>query len=328
MQVRELDLTDDEVIAFADLHAGVLQPSPRRINPYFLGYKILEDIERRFSDDGKDLDAAREKLFEVREIENDASLLRNYLTRELCDDLDLYVYGQQGDDVVVTDKDWENVRDMLVDELTAHGKPLIVADDGDYRGNRELYLRHSWEGRDLDLNYAEHVLEYVGNLWGRTVHLEMNNGGNQAVLSWDAEEGIAAKRDRARIAPRRGGSRTAPYISRACRAACHIDIERRGAARPRFPRECALMDEHAEAVHGAQSACLRGAQQRRRAVDEVVDRPHSAGDASRGQRESAVSSPCRPTEVALTSSAASGSIAARPHRCLMPVTVRLAGYCC
>ncbi len=97
------------------------------------------------------MDAAREKLFEVREIENDASLLRNYLTRELCDDLDLYIYGQQGDDVVVTEKDWEKVRDTLVTELTAHGRPLIVADDGDYRGNRELYLRHSWEGRDLDL---------------------------------------------------------------------------------------------------------------------------------------------------------------------------------
>ncbi len=191
--MRELDLTDDEVIAFADLHAGVLQPSPKRINPYFLGYKIIEDIERRFSDDGKDPAAARAKLFEVREIENDASLLRNYLTRELCDDLDLYIYGQQDDDIVVTDKDWEKVRDMLVTELTTHGKPLIVVDDGDYRGNRELYLRHAWEGRDLDLGYAEHVLEHVGKLWGRTVHLETNNGGNQAILSWDAQDGHQRK---------------------------------------------------------------------------------------------------------------------------------------
>jgi len=175
------------------LHAGVLQPSPKRINPYFLGYKILEDIERRFSDDGNDPDAARAKLFEVREIENDASLLRNYLTRELCDDLDLYVYGQQGDDVVVTEKEWEKVRDLLVNELTTHGKPLIVADDGDYRGNRELYLRHAWEGHDLDLSYAERVLEYVGRLWGRTVHLETNNDGNQAVLSWDAQDGHRRK---------------------------------------------------------------------------------------------------------------------------------------
>jgi len=191
--MRELDLTDDELIAFADLHAGVLQPSPRRINPYYLGYKILEDIERRYTTDGDDLTAAREKLFEVREIENDASLLRNYLTRELCDDLDLYAYGQQGDDVVVTDKNWERVRDSLVVELTSHGRPLIVVDDGDYRGNRELYLRHAHEGRDLDLGYAEKVLEYVSTLWGRTVHLETHNDDAQCVLSYDEQEGHRRK---------------------------------------------------------------------------------------------------------------------------------------
>jgi stage V sporulation protein R len=191
--MRELDLTDDELIAFADLHAGVLQPSPRRINPYYLGYKILEDIERRYMTDGDDLTTAREKLFEVREIENDASLLRNYLTRELCDDLDLYVYGQQGDDVVVTDKNWERVRDSLVVELTSHGRPLIVVDDGDYRGNRELYLRHAHEGRDLDLGYAEKVLEYVTTLWGRTVHLETYNDDAQCVLSYDEQEGHRRK---------------------------------------------------------------------------------------------------------------------------------------
>jgi stage V sporulation protein R len=187
--MRELNLTDEEVIAFADLHAGVLQPSPRRINPYYVGYKALEDIERRWSEGGKEPEKGREKLFEVREVENDASLLRNYLTRELCEDLDLYQYGKQGDDVVVTETNWEEVRDALVAEVTTHGRPLIVADDGDYRGNRELYLRHAWEGRDLDVQYAEKVLEYVHRLWGRTVHLETHNGGNQMLLSYDATDG-------------------------------------------------------------------------------------------------------------------------------------------
>lgn len=191
--MRALDLTDDEVIAFADLHAGVLQPSQRRINPYYLGYKMLVDIERRYSDDGKDPAAGRAKLFEVREVENDASLLRNYLTRDLCEELDLFVYGQQGDEVVVTETDWEAVRDALVSDLTTHGKPLIVVDDGDYRGSRELYLRHAYEGRDLDIGYAEKVLEYVHRLWGRTVYLEIHNGGNQTVLSYDATDGHRRK---------------------------------------------------------------------------------------------------------------------------------------
>jgi stage V sporulation protein R len=187
--MRELNLTDEEVIAFADLHAGVLQPSPRRINPYYVGYKVLEDIERRWSEDGKEPEKGRAKLFEVREVENDASLLRNYLTRALCEDLDLYQYGKQGDDIVVTETKWEDVRDALVAEVTTHGKPLIVVDDGDYRGNRELYLRHSREGRDLDLQYAEKVLEYVYRLWGRTVHLETHNGDKQMLMSYDSTDG-------------------------------------------------------------------------------------------------------------------------------------------
>ena len=191
--MRELDLTDDELISFADMHAGVLQPSARRINPYYVGFKILEDIERRWSDNGAAPEKGRDKLFEVREIESDASLLRNYLTRELCEDLDLYQYGPQGEDVVVTETEWERVRDALVAEVTAHGKPLIVADDGDYRGNRELYLRHAREGRDLDLQYAEKVLEYVHRLWGRTVHLETHNNDTEMVMSYDPAEGHRRK---------------------------------------------------------------------------------------------------------------------------------------
>ena len=48
--MRELDLTREEYIEFARLHAGVLSPSPRgRINPYYVGFKIFEDIERRWN---------------------------------------------------------------------------------------------------------------------------------------------------------------------------------------------------------------------------------------------------------------------------------------
>ena len=33
----------------------------------------------------------------VREFENDVSIIRNYMTKELVDDLDLYLYERQGD---------------------------------------------------------------------------------------------------------------------------------------------------------------------------------------------------------------------------------------
>ena len=46
--LREMDLTSDESIEFAKLNANVVQPSKTSINPYYLGLKIFEDIEKRY----------------------------------------------------------------------------------------------------------------------------------------------------------------------------------------------------------------------------------------------------------------------------------------
>jgi stage V sporulation protein R len=179
--MRELDLTDEETLEFAELHAGVVSPQKGHLNPYYLGYKILEDIERRWDNPseeerkkfGRKGGEGRAKIFEVREVENDVSFLRNYLTEELCEELDLFVYELVDEEEwTVTEKRWERVRDQLVSNMTNFGFPYIVVVDGDYNGNRELYLKHQYEGSELDTNYARKVLEHVHTLWGRPVHLE------------------------------------------------------------------------------------------------------------------------------------------------------------
>ncbi|HEY8528609.1 MAG TPA: SpoVR family protein, partial [Paenibacillaceae bacterium] len=85
--MRELPLDPDEAIEYAKLHASVVQPYRHTVNPYLLGLKIFEDIEKRHGESA---------LFEVRELESDMSFLRNYLTRELTEELDLYVFGKEG----------------------------------------------------------------------------------------------------------------------------------------------------------------------------------------------------------------------------------------
>ncbi len=185
--MRELDLGQSEYMEFAQLHSSILQPSSRQLNPYHLGFRMLEDIELRWNEDGKD---GRAKLFEVREIENDVSLIRNYLTEDLVEDLDLYLYKRVGDELVIVDKDWESVRDRLVTSLSSHGFPVILVEDGDYHGNLELYLRHAWDGQKLDILYAEKALEHVQRLWGRRVWLETRKSDDETLLlSFDAREG-------------------------------------------------------------------------------------------------------------------------------------------
>ncbi|MDQ1610874.1 MAG: stage sporulation protein [Pyrinomonadaceae bacterium] len=195
--MRELELTDTESIEFAELHAGVVSPHKGQLNPYYLGYKILEDIERRWDNPtaaereqfGRKGGEGREKIFEVRELDNDVSFLRNYLTEELCEELDLFVYELvEEEEWTVTEKRWERVRDQLVSNLTNFGFPYIVVADGDYNRNRELYLKHQSEGAELDANYARKVLEYVFRLWGRPVHLETTADGEQVVMRYNGEE--------------------------------------------------------------------------------------------------------------------------------------------
>ena len=195
--MRELDLPDHEHVEFAELHAGVVSPHRGQLNPYYVGYKILEDIERRWNNPtaeerekfGREPGQGWAKVLEVRETENDISLLRNYLTEDLCEELDLFVYELVDEEEwTVTEKRWERVRDQLVANMTNFGYPYIEVADGDYDGNLELLLRHRYEGAELDLKYARKVLEYVYKLWGRPVHVETVIEDEETTLHFDGEE--------------------------------------------------------------------------------------------------------------------------------------------
>jgi len=195
--MRELDLTDNEHIEFANLHSGVVSPHKGQLNPYYLGYKIYEDIERRWNEPSEDErkkfarkgNEGREKIFEVRELENDVSFLRNYLTEELCEELDLFVYELVEEEAwTITEKRWEKVRDQLVSNMTNFGFPYLEVADGDYNGNRELYLKHRFEGTELDMRYARKALEHVHTLWGRPVHLETIIDEESTILHYNGDE--------------------------------------------------------------------------------------------------------------------------------------------
>ncbi|HFF3189089.1 stage V sporulation protein SpoVR [Bacillus cereus] len=192
--LREMDLTSDEAIEFAKLNAGVVQPSKTSINPYYLGIKMFEDIEERYNNPTEEMkrrgvkpESGRDKIFEVREIEWDVSFLRNYLNKDLVMREDMYLFQRQGKEYKVIDKEWEHVRDQLVNMRTNGGFPYLVVEDGDYLKNGELYIKHSYEGIELDLKYLEKVLPYLHQLWGRTVHMESIVESKGVVFSYDGK---------------------------------------------------------------------------------------------------------------------------------------------
>lgn len=199
----------EEIWEFRRLHSGVLSPSPSKmsINPYYVGFQILKDIERRWDGNLQEGDQAEvdwlgnakprpvgegwKKVFEVCEEESDPSFLRKYLTEPLIKRLDMYTYKREevdGDEAwVVQTTDWEEVRDTMVDGMTNFGVPIIKVEDGDWQRRGELYLKHAHDGKDLDLDYTERTLRAVQKLWGRPVHLETILSGENTRLSFDGE---------------------------------------------------------------------------------------------------------------------------------------------
>ena len=176
--MRCLDLDDADVVNYARLHASVTAPIPYQLNPYAIGFAIFRNLAETQGDNA---------LFLVRSVDDDVSFIRNYLTESLVEDLHLYLFGVDRDQIVVKTRHWEEVRAQLVASLVHAGIPIIEVEDGDFHRRGELYLIHRHEGIDLDLPYAERTLQHVRTLWGRPVHLETQSAGRRLVLTYDGQ---------------------------------------------------------------------------------------------------------------------------------------------
>lgn len=202
--MNSLELPQEVYLEFLVRHNQVICPHPGSINPYHVGFKIWHDIERRFDDPteaereayGAPAMSGREKIFEVRESDRDASFLRRFLTEELMRELDLFEYEPRGDNLVVTkvsDEDsWREVKETLIKTVGMNAQPVIRIYDADYGNNRALYLKHEHDARDLHIGYAEKTLGYLQQLWGHRVLLETLMKGKKTLLSY-GEHGFDAK---------------------------------------------------------------------------------------------------------------------------------------
>ncbi len=205
--LTDMPLTPEEHWEFRRMHSSVLSPgSKMSINPYYVGYQILKDIERRW-DGEKDPDDPEEdwrgeeivrepgqglkKIFEVVQDESDISFLRKYLTKKLVRDLDMYTYKLEeiGGELVwvVQDTNWQRVRDAIVDSMTNFGAPIVKVEDGDYEHHGELYLKHYHDEKPLDMEYTARTMRNIQMLWGRPVHLETIIDEETVLLTHDGE---------------------------------------------------------------------------------------------------------------------------------------------
>jgi stage V sporulation protein R len=198
--LEELDLPQGMSLEFMVRHNQVLSPSPGAVNPYHLGFKIWGDIEQRWNraevEENKEFDACRkqgrEKIFEVREVERDASFLRRYLTEELVRELNLVEYRNRGNERIISrvadSENWKDIKENLIRNVGMGTIPVIKIDDADYNHSRTLLLQHYHDGRDLHLEYAEKTLKYLHELWGREVVLETSINEKKSLLHFSHDK--------------------------------------------------------------------------------------------------------------------------------------------
>lgn len=206
--MESLPLTPEEHWEFRRMHSSVLSPGgPMRLNPYYVGFQMLKDIERRWDgepdpDDEPETNwmeetlvrpvgEGRKKIFEVREQENDQLFLSKYLTKGMVKRLDLFTYKMEevnGEWVwVVQDTDWRKVRDEMVAQFTNLGAPYLTVEDGDYGNKGELLIKHHYDGRPLDHDYTARTLRNIAYLWGRPVHIETTIDDETVIISCDGD---------------------------------------------------------------------------------------------------------------------------------------------
>ena len=198
-----LELPQELHLEFLVRHNQVVRPIPGGLNPYHLGLRMWDDLERRGDHPTKEEretlppgKTGRSLLFETREVDRDVSFIRRWLDERLMRELDLFRYEPKGDDLVITDVSddtgWQQVKETLLKNIGMGGIPVIRVEDADYNHNRTLFLVHAHDGRDLQLEYAEKSLGYLHRLWGRDVTLETVVNGKRTFLTF-GERGFSAK---------------------------------------------------------------------------------------------------------------------------------------
>lgn len=182
--LNKLDLPQGLHIEFLERHNQVIRPFMGNINPYYMGFKIFEDIEKRYG---------MKKIFEVREVERDESFIRRYLTNNLSREMNLFSYNKNAGvykvEEVSDEEGWREIRDIIANSVGMGSIPVIkiveIKKDG------TLLLEHEYDGRELQLTYANETLKYLSTLWGGNVELITTINNDVRVINCSEDKKIA-----------------------------------------------------------------------------------------------------------------------------------------
>jgi stage V sporulation protein R len=164
------------------------------MNPYLIGSTMWKEIKHRWDTgrhgmeyencidarelenwDTKDMKGT-EKLFEVMKTYTDWFFMQDYLTVDMIDKLDLYIYQQvetvASVDYVRTKHTSEQCRDLIVNSFAYSGLPKIEITNGNLDSDGHMIMIHRYTGIPLDSKYCTETLKHIYKIWGRPITLK------------------------------------------------------------------------------------------------------------------------------------------------------------
>jgi stage V sporulation protein R len=185
------------IIEYAKHKMGVLG-GKYSMNPYKLGFSFLCDIEERWNKGrfgaewenctdavarenwDKKLGLGKEKVFEVRKLYNDLSLILEFFTPEFCEKNEFFEWKKYPNgEYKIESRDPARVKSKLVARYMNGGLPDIRLMDPNHRGEGIMFLQHAWTGRGLHDSYVGPVLEAIRKLWKNDVYLATKDSNGE-----------------------------------------------------------------------------------------------------------------------------------------------------
>ncbi len=169
--LREADfLPQNEYLDAIKTHSDVVRPHAAEqqasliVNPYHLGFSIWESIVEEHG---------LERAFQIRAQDDDFGFIRNHLSQELADELKLFRFEQSADGGVrVLEHDIHALRETILAPKYNFGAPAVLAKHVGHDGSLELHHENETDGRGLDVDRAERVLDYIHKVWRRPIAIE------------------------------------------------------------------------------------------------------------------------------------------------------------
>lgn len=187
-------VTDGFMMEFLHSHTSVVYQPPfdspyfNGINPYTLGYNMMQDI-KRICEDPTDEDREwfpdiagtdwKKALDYAMRNYKDESFILQYLSPKLIRELKLFTIMDNSEkaNLEVTsihdEAGYRQVREDLSSQYNlGNREPNIQVYNVDVRGDRSLTLRHFMHNKQPLGQSTEEVLRHIHRLWGFDVHLE------------------------------------------------------------------------------------------------------------------------------------------------------------